>query len=105
MNTLPYLLVFAFIGSVAGLIGGVILLFKENWANRLASISVPLAAGVLLALSLLDLLPEAVEEYGEKSFTVVLIVFVVLFLIERFFFYLHHHQQEGEKHVGHNHVH
>src|SRR3989337_4266090 len=104
MNSIGLLLIYSFIGSVAGLIGGVILLFKKDWAKALASVSVPLAAGILLALSLLDLLPEAVEEVGETAFSVILIVFVVLFLIERFFFYLHHHQETGETHAGHNHV-
>lgn len=105
MNSIGQLLILAFIGSVAGLIGGVILLFNKDWAKALASISVPLAAGILLALSLLDLLPEAVDEAGDIIFSVILIVFVVLFLVERFFFYLHHHQQTGETHAGHNHDH
>ncbi|OGM28053.1 hypothetical protein A2962_05555 [Candidatus Woesebacteria bacterium RIFCSPLOWO2_01_FULL_39_61] len=104
MNSISLLLIFAFIGSVAGLIGGAVLLFNKEWAKALASVSVPLAAGILLALSLLDLLPEAVEEVGETAFSVILVVFVVLFLIERFFFYLHHHQETGEKHAGHSHV-
>ncbi|OGM21662.1 hypothetical protein A2714_02180 [Candidatus Woesebacteria bacterium RIFCSPHIGHO2_01_FULL_38_9] len=104
MNSLPYLLVFTFIGSVAGLIGGVILLFKERWAKALASISVPLAAGVLLSISLLDLLPEAVEESGDIAYSIILIVFVVFFLIENFLFYLHHHSDTrgGESHHGHS---
>ncbi len=98
------LLLFSFVGSVAGLIGGVILLFREEWAKKLASISVPLAAGVLLSLSFLDLLPEAVEEFGKGSFSVILAVFVVLFLIERFLFYMHHHLEENETHKGHSHA-
>ena len=88
MGSISLLLIYSFIGSVAGLIGGVILLFKKDWAKTLASISVPLAAGILLALSFLDLLPEAVEEVGETAFSVILVVFVVLFLIERFFVYI-----------------
>mgnify|MGYP001566157671 CR=1 FL=1 len=51
MNPIILLFVYSFIGSVAGLIGGVVLLFKKEWAEKLASISVPLAAGVLLAVS------------------------------------------------------
>ena len=105
MNPIILLFVYSFIGSVAGLIGGVVLLFKKEWAEKLASISVPLAAGVLLAVSFLDLFPEAIEEAGETAFSVVLIVFVVLFMIERFFFYFHHHLESGESHGGHSHVH
>lgn len=91
MNPLFSLLILSFIGSVAGLIGGVVFLFRKKWAKVLAQSAVPLAAGVLLAVSLLDLLPEAIEEIGSQAFPVILIVFVALFLVERFLFYLHHH--------------
>ncbi len=103
MNSIFYLLSFSFIGSVAGLIGGVILLFKEKWAKSLATVSVPLAAGVLLTVAFLDVLPEAVEEIGDLSFMIVLFVFVALFMVERFLFFLHHHQQEPDRHSGHKH--
>ena len=104
MGSISFLLLFSFVGSVAGLIGGVVLLFKKEWAGKLASVSVPLAAGVLLAVSFLDLFPEAIEKAGELAFSVVLVVFVVLFMIERFFFYFHHHLEGGEAHTGHSHA-
>ena len=97
MSSFVNLLALAFLGSVAGLIGGVILLFKKKWAKGLASHAIPLAAGVLLAVSLLNLFPEAVEEIGDKAFPIVLSVFVVLFLIERFLFNLHHHNHHETK--------
>lgn len=100
MSDLETLLLLAFIGSVAGLIGGLVLIFKRNWAKGLASVSIPLAAGVLLAVSLLDLLPEAVEEVGESAFMVVLVVFVALFLVEKFIFYLHHHHDVDDHDHG-----
>ncbi len=102
-NNLLSLIGISFIGSVAGLLGGIILILKKKWANNLASVSVPLAAGVLLALSLLDLLPEAVETYGNGSFMIILGVFVVLFLIERFFFFFHHHTENESEHFDHSH--
>ena len=90
------LLGLSLLGSVAGLVGGIIFLVKSNWARGLASRAVPFAAGVLLAVSFLDLLPEAVEEYGPGAFVVILFVFVGLFLVERFLFLLHHHNGEDE---------
>ncbi len=96
MDSLPFLLVLAFIGSVAGLIGGVVFLVKENWCKTLSFVATPLAAGVLLSLALLDLLPEAVEAIDEKAFSIVLIVIVTSFLIERFLFNLHHHDHHGK---------
>lgn len=102
MTPLLSILGLAFIGSVAGLIGGVLFLVKEKWCKPLSFIAVPLAAGVLLALSLLDLLPKAVEETGNLAFTIVLIVFIASFLIERFLFSLHHHDHHSNagKHEG-----
>lgn len=99
MSSLMAILGLAFIGSIAGLIGGVILLVKEKWAKVLAVHAIPLAAGVLLAVSLLDLFPEAVEAVGEQAFSIVLVVFVALFLIERFLFSLHHHQEPEHAHT------
>ena len=103
MQDLSLLLVCAFIGSIAGLIGGLVLLFKETWAKRLAHVSVPLAAGVLLSVSFLELLPEAVEQAGQAAFSIILSIFIILFLVERFLLYLHHHVEEGERHSGHGH--
>jgi len=85
------LLILVTIGSVAGILGGIILLIKKNWAKSLASYSIPLAAGVLLAVSFLDLLPEAVSHIQEAAYSIMLLVFVVAFLIEKFLFTLHHH--------------
>ncbi len=74
---------------------------NENWSKTLSFIATPLAAGVLLSLSLLDLLPEAVETIGAPAFTVVLVVMVAAFLFERFLFSLHHHDHGLRgKHAG-----
>ena len=97
MEDLFNILALAFLGSIAGLIGGAVLLFKEHWTKTLANIALPLATGVLLAVSFLDLLPEAVEELGTNTFSIVLAVFIVLFLIERFLFHLHHHSSNDER--------
>ena len=98
MNPFLPLLGLSFIGSIAGLLGGGVFLLKKNWAKSLTTVAVPLAAGVLLAVSLLDLLPEAVAQIGDLAFTIILIVFVVLFVTEQFLFYLHHHDEpEGHE--------
>ena len=100
-NQILTLLGLSLLGSVAGLIGGVIFLIRGSWAKALAARAVPFAAGVLLAVSFLDLLPEAVEEYGPRAFVVILFVFVGLFLVERFLFLLHHHLEAGIFLLGH----
>ncbi len=95
-GSLLELLVLAFIGSVAGLIGGVIFLIKDNWARALSDNAVPLAAGVLLSVSLLDLLPEATEKIGNTAFVYVLTALLVSFFFELYFANLHHHEQRRE---------
>ncbi len=87
-----YLLALAFIGSIAGLIGGVVFLVKENWARALCHYAVPFAAGVLLSVSLLHLLPEAVHEVGERGYFYVLIALLLSFFFEEYFAHLHHHE-------------
>lgn len=92
MSEAVTLFLYSLLGSVAGLIGGLILIFYKKSAGFLTKISLPLAAGVLLSLSLLDLFPEAVEEMGSGAFSIVLGVFVILYLIERFVTPIHHHE-------------
>lgn len=88
------LLGLSFIGSVAGIIGGVVFLYSKRASTILSEISIPLAAGVLLAISFLDLLPEAVEHLGDFAFQIVLVVFIIAFLVEKYFFSLHHHTED-----------
>lgn len=92
MNPLFAILILAFIGSVAGLIGGVIFLLKKEWARVLCKYAVPFAAGVLLSVSLLHLLPEAVGKIGEVGYLYVLIALLFSFFFEQFFAHLHHHE-------------
>jgi zinc and cadmium transporter len=97
MNPLIAILLLSFVGSMAGLVGGVIFLLKKEWARTLCKYAVPFAAGVLLSVSLLHLLPEAVHLIGEKAYFIVLIALLSSFFFEQYFAHLHHH--EGHKHV------
>jgi len=89
------LLLLAFLGSVAGLVGSVIYFVHIPFSRRFCGLAVPFAAGVLLTVSFLDLLPEAVELVGERAFIVALIAFLAAFLFEEFFAGLHHHEHRG----------
>ncbi len=91
LNPLAAILILAFIGSIAGLIGGAVLLVKKNWAQTLCHYAVPFAAGVLLSVSLLHLLPEAVHQVGEKGYLYVLLALLLSFFFEEYFAHLHHH--------------
>lgn len=98
MNNLINILLLAFLGSALGLIGGIIVLLVKKWRNILTEYSIPFAAGILLTISLLGLLPEAVDLVGEKAFLITLMTFVGSYLFETWFCELHHH--DDNHHVG-----
>jgi len=95
MNTdLLNILGLAAIGSIAGLIGGVVFLIKDSWARKLSKYAVPFASGVLVSVSLINLLPEAQHALGDSAFMVVLVTFIASFFFEQFFASLHHHDHD-----------
>lgn len=98
IDTLNIILL-AILGSVIALIGGVIFLYKESWSNLLSAYSTPFAAGVLLTVALISLLPESVHMSGDQVYLIVLLTFLSSYLFENVFFSLHHHD---ERYQGHN---
>lgn len=94
-SRLLIVLALLFLGSIAGLIGGVAFLVKKGWAQALSYLAVPFAAGVLLAVSLLHLLPEAVAAVGEAGYVIVLGALLFSFFFEQFFAQLHHHEHRA----------
>lgn len=91
-SSLVSLLILAFFGSIAGLIGGVIFLVKKDWARKLSEYAVPFAAGVLLSVSILHLIPEAAHQMGESAYVWVLGALLFSFIFEEYFAHLHHHE-------------
>jgi zinc and cadmium transporter len=87
------LFLLAFLGSFAGLAGGLLLLWKENLAKKFSIYLISFAAGVILSATFVDLLPEAVHEGGEGVFVLMLIGLVAFFLIEDLFLHFHHHEK------------
>src|SRR3990167_4069173 len=96
MSDLVNIIGLALLGGGLGLVGGVIMLTVKSWSKSLANYAVPFAAGVLLTVSLLGIIPEAVEVVGESAFLVVFLGFLGSYLFESAFFALHHH--EGHQH-------
>lgn len=99
MSTLNYILIFTFLGSIGGLIGGFLLLASKNYAYRLSHYLSPFAAGVLLTVAFIELLPEAAEEaeeLGVNIFIWVLAGILLFFIIERFIHWFHHHEKTHE---------
>ncbi len=93
------LLLQALLGSVIALFGGVLFLYNRKLSSVLERYSVPFAAGVLVTVSLLGLIPEAEHQLGESAYWIVLISFLGVYVFEHLFFDIHHHGEED----GHTH--
>lgn len=89
-----YALAASIISSLGGLAGGLLLLVRESLAKKLAHYLMSFAAGVLLGVTFLDLLPEAIEAFTEPhdAFRFVLGGVVVFFVIERLIASFHSHE-------------
>jgi len=106
LSTLFYILWFTLLGSVCGLIGGVLLLF---WKRKLVQKSmlyvVSFAIGALLGAAFLDLIPEAIE-LGNAEIAMIWVFggLLVFFILENFVRWHFCHELIC-KHKGHKHVH
>lgn len=98
MSTFGYILLFTFFGSFLSLISVALVLRNEKWLKRTSAFFSSFAAGVLLFIAFMDLLPEALEEAETSGidlrsmFVFALLGFLVLFIIERVFHWHHHHE-------------
>jgi zinc and cadmium transporter len=98
MNTFYWILGASIFGGVLSLIGGFLLIYKENFARRISFYLVSFAIGALLGAAFFDLIPEALELTGlEKSgliFSSVLFGFLTLFIIEKLLRWHHCHNEK-----------
>lgn len=100
MDTWILLLLAAAFGSAVSLVGGFYLLYGKWGVTRLQRLSVPFAAGALLAAAFFDLLPEALAgKSPNKVLTVTLIGFLFFFVLERSLSWFHHHHEEEQRHT------
>ncbi len=112
MELFAYIFIFSLIGGVGSLVGGFVLIAKENIARGIFIHLISFAAGALLGTAFLDLLPESVESgiEAERVFLWALMGFVVLFLVEGVLLRFHRHDEhhfegppENEKPKAHPH--
>lgn len=100
MSLLAIILLASSLSGILSLIGGVVLLGKPEWVRRFSVHFVSYAAGALLAVAFLDLLPEAIEAIetiGGRTKPLLgtaLIGLVAFFVIERLIhrFHVHHYE-------------
>ncbi len=103
MSTLGQILLFTFVGSLASLVGGFLLLAKEKLAYKISHVLASFAAGALLGTAFFDLMPEAAEAVEESGgehgsvFLWVIIGIIVFYLLERVIHWFHHHSFAHEE--------
>lgn len=97
---LLYILGLCFLGSFLGLIGGIILLWREKVARRLSDFFISFAAGALLGAAFFDLLPEALElsQPPEYAWILVLASLIIFSITERLLVWHHHHENHEKEH-------
>ncbi|MFZ5438001.1 MAG: ZIP family metal transporter [Patescibacteria group bacterium] len=98
MSDLSNIFLLSLLGGVAGIVVASLFLKINSWSKALSKYSTPFAAGVLLTVSFLGLLPEAVYMIGEQAFLIVFVSFIGSYLFENFIFDLHHHQDDDHGH-------
>lgn len=82
--------------QIGGVLGGLLLIWKARWTNQLSTLLLSFAAGTLLGVAFLDLLPEAAKESGGgAAFRFALLGILVFFLFEKMLLW-HHHAHDGE---------
>ncbi|MFA5877854.1 MAG: ZIP family metal transporter [Candidatus Staskawiczbacteria bacterium] len=85
--------------SLLSLIGAFVLALKEKTLNKIVNFLVDLSVGVLMAVALLDLVPDAIEKFGpENIFLYLLTGFFLFFLIEKLLHWRHCHDEHCEVH-------
>lgn len=83
------------VGSIFALIGGVILLWQENFARKISLTLVSFAAGSLIGAAFLELIPEAAEktEIGLLGPLIIGGIFLI-FIFEKLLHWYHCHDRE-----------
>lgn len=93
-------LIFSLLGGVVSLFAAIILVNNRKTAEAMAKFATPFAAGVLLAASFTDLLPEALHDADVEPRAVLiwaLVGILSFFMLERYLRFFHHHHEHGKE--------
>jgi len=93
------ILISVFLISVISLVGALALSLKEKILDKLLFVLIAVAAGTMLGVAFLDLIPEAVEKGGPNVFLYVLSGILAFFVLERFIFWHHCHDGKCDVHA------
>jgi zinc and cadmium transporter len=99
------LLLYGLIAGLFSLVGGFLVIWREQTAKKIIIPLITFAAGAFLAVSFLDILPEAVESVAEPHgvFIAALAGFFAFFVLERTLMrFSHRHDNEQTVHSEHS---
>jgi zinc transporter ZupT len=85
----------ALVSFFAGFVGVVLILWNKRWSARSLHWGIGFGAGLLIGISLLEIIPTAIELATEKAMIFVLLGFVGFFLVEKFTL-VHHFERARE---------
>lgn len=98
MSQFLNIIIASFSVSFIAFSGVALLILKAETAKRLSLYFLSFAAGALLGVAFLDILPEVFETGLENAFSYVLLGIVVFFILEKFFLWYHCHGETCEVH-------
>lgn len=100
MSPLESILLLTFLGSIAGLAGGALLLINNRIVEKAPHYLASFAAGTLIGAAFFDLLPEAVADSpdGVNFFPWIVVGILIFFLLERYLHGFHQHEETHEHH-------
>lgn len=85
----------ALISFLAGFVGVVLILWNKRWSERSLHWGIGFGAGLLIGISLLEIIPTAIDLAAESAMVFVLLGFVGFFLVEKFTLVHHFERLEG----------
>lgn len=97
-----YILLWSGLAGLATICGVLFVLAKQEWAKKNSIYIISLAAGTLLSVAFLHLLPEAVE-LSSQSFLVALLAILFFYILEHTFV-IHSCVEEGYEEETHTHI-
>lgn len=97
----PFLIVLTI--SILGISGGILLIYRENWARLISKNLINFSIGAILGVVFLDLLPEVVEKAAEIENILVysLAGILIFYFLEKTLLWYHHHSEEQVFHKKH----
>lgn len=99
MPIIGYIIIFSLFGSIGSLIGGALLLWKQEITRKISHWLISFAAGALLGVAFLDLLPESLESLNSFLVgSIILGAILFFFLLEKLFLWYHCHDQHCDVH-------